>query len=422
MSFHPCGAWRRAGLAVLLLWQVPLAADTPLTLAEAEDIAVARDGGLDSLHAEREALGESAVAAAELPDPQVRFGALNLPTDTFDLDQEPMTQLQVGLRQQFPRGSSRALERDRGEVMATVQEARARERERAVRRALRLAWIEHAWASGATALLDQQRVWFAQLEDAATAAYASGRRPQHELLRIAMERELLDERQVSLRQAALTTRAELARWLGQDADGALAEDLPGLPAGVAETIGAERVASHPLVEAARREVEASSLGVELMRQQYRPAWALDLAYGFRDGENPDGDDRADFLSAMVSFDVPLFTANRQDRRVASAAAEERGRRARLTDLQRDLLGRYEAAAARWDTLEERIEVFETRVVPSAEANVAATRQAYRNDIVPFDELVGAEKALLEAQTRLLRLRADRLIARAEMLYLTGDAP
>ena len=85
-------------------------------------------------------------------------------------------------------------------------------------------------------------------------------------------------------------------------------------------------------------------------------------------------------------------------------------------------GRLVAAAARWDTLAERIEVFENRVVPSAEANVAATRQSYRNDVVPFDELVGAEKALLEAQTRLLRLRADRLIARAEMLYLTGDAP
>ena len=422
MSFYLCGAWRRAVPVALLLWQGPLAADTALSLAEAEEIALARDGGLDSLRAEQEALGQGAVAAAELPDPQLRFGALNVPTDSFELDQEPMTQLQVGLRQQFPRGRTRALERDRGEVMANMQEARGGERERAVRRSVRQAWIEHAWNVGAMDLLAQQQVWFAQLEDAVTAAYASGRRPQHDLLRIALEREFLEERLVALRQGALTVRAELERWLGPDAPPLLADALPALPPGVAEAAAPDYIAAHPLVRASRREVEASTLNVELARQQYRPGWAVDVAYGFRDGENADGDDRADFLSAMLSFDVPLFTANRQDRRVAAANAEERSRRARLTDLRRDLQGRYGAAAARWDALAERIHVFEARVVPSAEANVAATRQAYRNDVVPFDELVGAEKALLEARTRLLRLRADRLLARTEILYLTGDTP
>ena len=199
-------------------------------------------------------------------------------------------------------------------------------------------------------------------------------------------------------------------------------DLPPLPDPGPAGSREERVAAHPLVVAARREVDASTLGVDIARQRYRPGWALDVAYGFRDGENPDGDDRADFLSAMVSFDVPLFTGNRQDRRVSSAAAEERGRRARLTDLQRELLGRYEATAARWESLGDRTRVFEERVVPSAEANVVATRQSYRNDNVQFDELVGAEKALLEARTRLLRLRADRLLAQADMLYLAGERP
>lgn len=422
MWFLNGGARRRVGFVALLLWQSPLAAETVLTLAEAETIAVERDGGLDSLRARRDALGDSAVAAAELPDPQIRFGALNVPTDSFDLDQENMTQVQIGLRQRFQPGRSRSLARSQGEVLATVQDARAGDRERAVRQAVRRAWIERVWTLGAMDLLGQQQVWFGQLEDAAVAAYSSGRRPQHELLRIAMERELLEEKQVGLRQMALTWRAELARWLGPSSDERLAEGLPALPATGAAQGGAGDVTGHPLLIAAQREVEASSLGVDLARQSYRPAWAVDVAYGFRDGEDAAGDDRADFLSAMLSFDVPLFTGNRQDRRVSSAAAEERGRRARLTDLQRELLGRYDAASARRLSLEERVGVFEDRIVPSAEANVTATRQAYRNDVVPFDELVNAEKALLEAQTRLLRLRADHLIAQAEMLYLAGDKP
>jgi outer membrane protein TolC len=420
MSFLVCGAWRRAGLMALLLWQMPATAGPALTLAEAEEVALARDGGLDQLRARRDALGDAAIAEAELPDPQLRFGAMNVPTDSFELDQEPMTQVQIGLRQRFQPGKTRSIARERGEVLATVQEARSLDRERGVRQAVRRAWIEHAWTSSAVDLLAEQQIWFAQLDDAATAAYASGRRPQHELLRIAMERELLEERQVELRQMALTSRAALARWLGSDAVPAAITELPTLPD--PGPPAAERVAAHPVVMAARREADASALDVDLARQRYRPAWAVDVAYGFRDGEDADGDDRADFLSAMLSFDVPLFTANRQDRRVSSAAAEERGHRARLTEVKRELLGRYEAATARWGSLADRIEVFETRVVPSAEANVLATRQAYRNDVVPFDELASAEKALLDARTRLLRLRTDRLLAQAEMLYLAGARP
>ena len=67
-------------------------------------------------------------------------------------------------------------------------------------------------------------------------------------------------------------------------------------------------------------------------------------------------------------------------------------------------------------------MFSERIVPAATANVDATRQAYRNDVVPFDELVSAEKALLQARTRLLRLRTDRLLAQTEMLYLAGERP
>jgi outer membrane protein TolC len=422
MSFLDCGAWRRAGLMALLLWQMPAVADPALTLAEAEEVALARDGGLDQLRARRDALGDAAIAEAELPDPQLRFGAMNVPTDSFDLDQEPMTQVQVGLRQRFQPGKTRSIARERGEVLATVQEARSQDRERGVRQAVRRAWIEHAWTSGAVGLLAEQQIWFAQLDDAAMAAYASGRRPQHELLRIAMERELLEERQVELRQMALTSRAALSRWLGSDGVPAAITELPTLPDPGPPAVGVERVAAHPAVVAARREADASALQVDLARQRYRPGWAVDVAYGFRDGEDADGDDRADFLSAMLSFDVPLFTGNRQDRRVSSAAAEERGRRARLTEVQRELLASYEAATARWESLADRIEVFEMRVVPSAEANVVATRQAYRNDVVPFDELVSAEKALLRARTRLLRLRTDRLLAQSDMLYLAGERP
>jgi len=70
-------------------------------------------------------------------------------------------------------------------------------------------------------------------------------------------------------------------------------------------------------------IAAAQSAVDLAEQRRRPGWMLDVSYGFRSGEEMDGESRADMLSAMVSVDLPLFRGNRQDREVAAARAEAR---------------------------------------------------------------------------------------------------
>jgi len=406
-------------MAALLL--CPLGA-AGIELDAAEDLALERDARLAGLAERRQALQEDAVSVGQLPDPELRLGALNLPVDSFALDQEPMTQVQVGLRQRFPRGHTRGLNRDRMEIMAAAEADRADARRRDVVRALRRAWTERARISEAMEILGDQQQWFAQLEQAVTAAYAAGRRQQHDLLRIAMERDLLEEEAVRLHQLALDQDAELRLLLGDPAIGAEVKRLPTLPLPPDPQQGAEALARHPLIMAELRQVEAGSVGVELARQSYRPAWALDLAYGFREGRDNDGDQRPDFFSAMVSFELPLFPSQRQDRQVAAASAREVEQRNQLQDLQRQLSQQFQAASSNWESLDQRLRLFEQRVMPAADATVEATRQAYRNDTAPFDELVRAEKTLLDARTRMLRLKAERLLTQADLLYLTGETP
>ncbi len=46
--------------------------------------------------------------------------AANFPTDSFNINQEPMTQLTVGVSQMFPRGDSLALPSQHGDEPASV--------------------------------------------------------------------------------------------------------------------------------------------------------------------------------------------------------------------------------------------------------------------------------------------------------------
>ena len=81
-------------------------AGTPLTLERAVKAAQLNDPWLVGNRHSQDAIESMSVAAGTLPDPQVSLGLANVPTDTFDFDQEPMTQFKVGVTQMFPRGDS----------------------------------------------------------------------------------------------------------------------------------------------------------------------------------------------------------------------------------------------------------------------------------------------------------------------------
>lgn len=89
-----------------------------LSMADAIALALTNEPGLARLSAERDAERAAATADAQLPDPVVTLGALNLPVDTFETDQEAMTQLKIGFRQDIPRGDTLALKRRQRETQA----------------------------------------------------------------------------------------------------------------------------------------------------------------------------------------------------------------------------------------------------------------------------------------------------------------
>jgi len=73
-----------------------------LSVEDSVQLATANNPDLAAIQARYEALAAVPSQRSSLPDPVLALGALNLPVDTFDLDQENMTQLQVGLSQKFP--------------------------------------------------------------------------------------------------------------------------------------------------------------------------------------------------------------------------------------------------------------------------------------------------------------------------------
>ena len=82
-----------------------------LSLDQAVEIARSNDPWIAGSRFRQQATEAESIAAAQLPDPVLSFGAANLPVDNFDFNQEPMTQFKVGVSQVFPRGDSQKIKK-----------------------------------------------------------------------------------------------------------------------------------------------------------------------------------------------------------------------------------------------------------------------------------------------------------------------
>ena len=118
----------------------PTSHNERLDLDQAIAIALAANPGLAGTEARAQALAAVPPQAGSLPDPVLAFNALNLPVDTFDLDEHPMTQMQIALSQVVPFPGKRGLQREAAEHEATAATAAVVERRLSLTGQVREVW------------------------------------------------------------------------------------------------------------------------------------------------------------------------------------------------------------------------------------------------------------------------------------------
>ena len=410
-------------LVPLVLFPASGVATQPLTLDEAETLALTKDVTAARFQALAAARSEQAVADGQLPDPKLKLGAVNLPIDSFDRTQEPMTQMQVGVQQSFPPGHTLSLSSERTRTLADADAARASARQQDVLRDVRERYLELFYQVEAGRIIDASRGLFSQLVEVTRYHYAAGRDNQQDVLRASVELSLLDDRLTRVQTEEERARSDLARLIGaQAARQALSSHAPKLPALPSRAHLDAVLEAHPLLRAESRVVQAEQLAVDIARQRYKPGWMLDVTYGNRGGENADGSNRDDLLSAMVTMDLPLFTGKRQDRVLATRQHEVEAVQLKREDQYLELQRMLDADYAEWLRLGERADLYRQQIEPQALENARASVAAYKSGVAEFTGVMRARITELDVKLQSLRVRIDRSKAQARLLYLASGAP
>lgn len=417
---------------LLLLVGLPVFAEGrsgTLALEDAVALAISTDPWLSGSRYREQALHSESVSAATLPDPRVSLMAANFPTDSFDITQEAMTQLTVGVSQMFPRGDSLDLSSRQKRELAAQEPLLRRDREARVVATVTKLWLDAFKAQESIRLIEQDRSLFEHLVDATRASYSSalGRARQQDIIRAQLELTRLDDRLTVLRQQLETAQQRLSEWVGGQARLPLADALPEQGAEPELMIQPgndqwvhEQVNQHALLLALDQRIDAMATGVELARQKYKPEWGLSAQYGYRD-DDPMGRDRADLFSVGVTFDLPLFTGKRQDKEVSAATSQAEALKTDKLLMARKLMAELETALVQLQRLNDRRALYAEQLLPQMADQAEAALAAYNHDDGDFAEAVRARIAELNARIDFLNIRTDRLTAIAELNYFFAAA-
>lgn len=392
-----------------------------LTIKDAETVAIQQDPVVVHHQAHASAKMEEAVAAGSLPDPKLKFGIVNLPT-TFSFTDEAMTQTKIGVQQMLPPSGLLDAQQQKLLMQAEAHRAITMGRALEVLRNLRKAWMDVYYQAEALKLVSETQQVFEQLVKITQYQYRAGRGKQHDVVRAQLELSLLEDREVQIRQDREAAIAVLEKWTGASVrNHTLSSVFPELPTLPRENELRENIAFHPLTATAKAKRAEARHKIAIARAHYKPSFMLDVSYGFRGGQNPDLTGRSDFLTAMVSMDMPFFTSKRQDRRLNARGHEMNAADDAVKNAQRELQRILDVSYANWVRLGERLAFYKKRVLPQASQFSEASRKAYQSRVSDFSELVRARVRELDANLQYLRLRVDRAKAHYDLQYLAGEA-
>lgn len=418
----PCSAVRPSRTVLLLVFVVSLvlgnhalAAETPLTLTEAQQQAVERSRMLAAKDYAVQSSREMSVAAGQLPDPVLKVGIDNLPIngqDRFSLTRDFMTMRRVGVTQELTRSDKRRLRAERFEREAEKSIAEKAATAAAIERETALAWLDRYYAEAMLAAIAEQMDQ-ARLEiQAADSAYRAGRGNQAEIFGARSALAALEDKASDINRRIGNAKIALARWIGDAAQ----QPLGAKPAVDAirldETTLDTQLGHHPELAVLARQEDIAVTDAQLAKANQKADWSVEVAVQQR------GPGYSDMLSIGVSVPLQWNQKNRQDRELSSKLAQVEQARAEREDMLRAHVAEVRAMLNEWHTDRQRQTRYEKELTPLANSRTTATAAAYRGGKATLADVLAARRSEIDVRLQALQLEqeTDRLWAQLNFLF------
>ncbi|HAS6321638.1 TPA: copper transporter [Vibrio vulnificus] len=404
-----------------------LSQSDPLTLLIEQ--ALANDASRKQIFAQSQAMRESGVAASTLMDPKLKVGFGGLPVDSFKFDEDPMTNISVGLMQQFERGSTLELQSKKASQQADGMALQVAVREREVANGITQLWLELGYQQQAERVLLENQRLMRELESFISTNYSIGKSEAQDLLNAQLQVSQLEEKLQANQQMQRRILSQMSEWLGSEwlyqqrdlkASNQLNWDaLERLLSASSTTQHFAQLAQHPMVQMANANIAVSQTQVELAEQSYTPQFGVEVMYAYRQANNMKGEPASDLVSAYLTMDIPLFTGNRQDRAHAAAQYQVGAAQSQKDLLLAQMNAKVNALLVDRSNLEQRLERYQNTLLEQAKARTKAVERGYQNSTAQFNDVIAATRDELAVELESQRLLTDLNQVNSNLAMLLG---
>lgn len=356
--------------------------------------------------------------AGQLPDPQLVLGLQNVPIegpDRYRLDRDQMTMQSVGIMQDMR--SFAALGAESAQARAQAERAQANlgvARIDAELNAAR-AWINIYYAQRRSEVLARLGQEAHAQARAARARLSAGGGSVDDAIAAEIDAARLDDRAAEIGAAATAARAELRRWIGADADEALAADAPTF------TIDPDHLRDHlqhhPALAAAEADQAVASANLRAAQADRVPDWSWQAMYQHRDPSF------GDMASVEVRIGLPLFQHWRQGPLVEARRADEASAEANRAAIEREHVSMLESSLAEYTATQANLARARETRLPLARQRAEAVTAAFAAGTSSASEMIAARRDALEAELDLIDLEErEALIGASLTLQYAEPSP
>lgn len=408
---HFTKVWLASAISLMISNQVM--AENQLT--QLIEQALSSDASREQIYAQSQALRSTGIASSTLADPTLKVGFGGLPVDSFKFDEDPMTNISVGLMQKFGRGSSLDLQQKQTGQQADVLAMQVQVRELEVANAITQLWIELGFLQKAEAILHENRQLLSEMETYIKTNYSIGKSESQDLLQAQLQLSRLDEKLQTNRQLQGRTYAQLTEWLPnlaeQKSQGIKALEWSTLnkllnSKASQDTEFYDLLKSNPTIKMSELAITATKTKVDIADESYSPQFGVEVMYAYRQANGMGGQPASDLVSAYVTMDIPLFTDKRQDQNYAAAQYQVGAAKSQRDVLLRQMNAKVNSLFVDKNNLEQRLSRYNHTLLPQAKDRTRAVERGYENNTAQFNDVISAASDELSIELEKQRLFSD----------------
>ncbi len=396
-------------------------AEPALSIEELVQEAITQNPRLRSFRLQAQADSLKIPQSGTLPDPMISLNLLNLPLDNFVMDQEAMSGKQIALKQSFPFFGKLDLKEEIARVHARVSQANYEELKSQLVRDVKNLYYDLFYTDEAIATSEKNYTLITEFVTIAEKKYSVGKGLQQDVLKAQVERSKMTRQIISLKQKRQQLEANLNTLLNRPAQRLFGKTkTPPLALKQYDRKHLQQTASkqRALLKAWQLRIEQRKAQNKLAQKSYLPDFSLFAAYTQRDVLQS-GMGGVDFLSAGISFNVPIYFWRKQDKLVQEKQIAQKQAETAYLNVQNQVNTALENALTALDKNAQLLELYSTGIIPQATQSLQAAMIGYQTDKVDFLTLINNQKTLFNFELEYSRILSAYQKNLAELEYIIG---